>query len=90
VSGGNEHVALAWEHQRDRLADALGRLRRRHDVYEYDRILADQAAASLDALDALLEPCVADLVRAGFDVDDALDLADRHVARLHARMGGRP
>jgi hypothetical protein len=89
VSGGGGIAALAWEYHRDRLADALGRLRRRCGA-GYERILADEAAASLDALDALMEPCAADLVRAGFDVDVALDLVDRHVARLHARIGGRP
>jgi hypothetical protein len=82
--------AVAWRYQRDRLADALGRLRRRHvDASSYDRILADQAAASLDALDALLEPCAADLVRAGWEVDAALVHVDRHRDELYGRMGGR-
>lgn len=81
---------LAWEHQRDRLADALGRLRRRHEADEYDRILADRAAASLDSIVALFEPTAADLVAAGWEVDEALEVVDRHVAELHRRMGGKP
>ena len=83
--------AAAWEFQRDRLADAVGRLRRRHpDPADYDRILADRAAASLDVLDALFEPCAGELVAAGLDVDRALELVDRHRDRLHSKLGGKP
>ena len=83
-------AVLAWQHHRDRLADALGRLRNRLQDDELGLFLADRAAASLDALDALFEPTAGDLVAEGFEVERALDLVDRHVAELHSRMGGRP
>jgi hypothetical protein len=82
---------VAWAHQRDRIADSISRLRRRHpDPLSYDRLLADRIAASLDSLDAMLEPTAADLVGAGFDVDEALGHVDRQRDRLYARMGGTP
>lgn len=87
---GSVSAVLAWEHHRDRLADALGRLRRRYDVDEYDHILADRAAASLVSIDALVAPTAADLVRAGWAVDQALEEVDRHYAQLARRMGGPP
>lgn len=83
-------IVLAWNFQRDRLADSLGRLRRRHEPDEYERILADRAASALDAIDAFLEPTAAELVRDGWNIDAALERVDRHRARLYHRMGGRP
>jgi hypothetical protein len=82
-------AVTAWRYQRDGLADALGRLRRRHPK-GYDRVLVDRAVASLDVLDALLEPTAAELVTAGWDVDVALEYVDRHRAALCARVGGGP
>jgi hypothetical protein len=83
-------AALAWECQRDRLADTLGRLRRRLAQDELSCFLVDRAAFSLEALDGLLEPTAGDLVRAGWDVDDALEVVDRHSRRLRSSMGCRP
>ena len=84
-------AVLAWEHQFGRAVDAVGRLRRRlPDPADYDRIMLDRLARSLDSLDAMFEPCAADLVREGFEVDEALKIVDRHAAELHRRMGGRP
>jgi hypothetical protein len=77
-------AAMAWEHHRDRLANTIRTLRRRN----YSG--ADNLAASLDSIDALLEPTAGDLVRTGWDVDEALKFVDRHVRELHSRMGGRP
>ncbi len=84
-------TAAAFEHYCDRLAAVIRTQRRRRpDEFEFDRILADRAAWALDGLDAALQPTAADLVAAGLDVDEALRAVDSHVARLHARMGGRP
>jgi hypothetical protein len=84
-------AVIAWEFHRDRLADSLRLLRQRHqDATDYDRILADRAAASLEALDALLEPSAGELVRAGWTTDDALARVDQHVTQLRQRMGGKP
>ena len=78
-------------HHLDRAADAVGRLRRRHpDPDDYDRILLDRAAASLDAIDAMLQPCAEELVAADWDVDEALEAVDRHSGELHGRLGGKP
>ncbi len=82
--------ALAWDHHYGRAVEAVGRLRRRHpDPDDYTRILLDRIAASLDGLDALLEPCAADLVAEGLGVDEALQIIDRHVDELCSRMGGK-
>ncbi len=82
-------AVLAWEHHRDRIAGAVRLLRCRHEPDEYDRILADRIAASLDSLDAMFEPTAGELVAEGFEVDRALELVDRHVDELRARMGGK-
>jgi hypothetical protein len=79
------------EMQRDRIAETIGRLRRRHpESDEYDRILADRIAASLDSLDAMLEPCAAELIRAGLSVEEALAQVDRRREALYRQMGGAP
>ncbi len=83
-------AVLAWEAHRDTIAGAVRLLRRRHDADSYDHVLADRIAASLDSLDAMFEPCAAELVAEGFEVDEALALVDRHADELRSRMGGKP
>jgi hypothetical protein len=83
-------LVLAWEYQRDQLADEVRRLRVRHPTPDsYDRVIADRLAAGIATLDSLFEPTAADLVRRGLDVDDALDQVDAHAEALYARMGGK-
>jgi hypothetical protein len=85
--------AIAWEYRRDALADDIRRLRRRFASNENawsGVYIADRLASHLDALDALLEPCAAEFVAAGFDVDEALGIIDRHADELWRRLGGRP
>ena len=81
----------AYEHQRNEAANAVRILRRRRpDEFDFDRIQADKVAKALEAIDALLEPTAGDLVRAGWDVDEALEYADTHAEALRRRMGGQP
>lgn len=83
-------TVLAWNHHVERTADALARLRRRHEPESYDRLLADRAASELEWLDLLVQPTAADLVRAGMDVDRALETVYAHSDALRGRIGGRP
>lgn len=77
-------AALAWIHHRDRMAATIRTLRRSN----YSG--ADNLAASLDSLDAMLEQTAGELVADGWTVDAALERVDRHAAALHHRMGGKP
>ncbi len=83
-------AVVAWESHRDRIAGAVRLLRRRHEADEYDRLLADRIAGSLDALDAMFEPTAGEMVAHGLDVDAALESVDRHRDALYSRMGGKP
>jgi hypothetical protein len=81
--------AAAWEFQRDRAADAIGRLRRRHpDADDYDRILVDRIAETVLSLDAMFVG-IHDFLD-GDDYDRAFAELDRHDDRLRSRMGVRP
>lgn len=81
-------TALAWTEHVERAADALARLRRRHEPDSYDRLLADRAASELESLDLLVQPTAAELVAAGIDVDAALESVYAHGDAFRARIGG--
>jgi hypothetical protein len=84
-TGNRAPLGRLWE-----AAGDVGRLGRYAEPGSSLQHLADRLACHVLTLDAMLRPTAADLVRAGFEVDQALEHVDRHVARLHSRMGGRP
>ncbi len=82
-------VRRAWKHYRNELANEI-RIQLRYSTVPKVRTSADRCAGLLDSIDAMLEPSAGDLVQAGYEVDEALEIVDRHTAELHKRMGGKP
>jgi hypothetical protein len=82
-------VADAVVEHVDLIAADVRRLRRRFASNDgwTGAYLLDRLAARLDELDAILQPGAAELVLAGFDVDEALETVDRRAATLRRLLG---
>jgi len=81
-------LTRAYTYQREELARDIGRLRRRlsRDGYD-DAHLVDRIAHRVECLDSLFQPTAGELVRAGFEIDDALRIVDDETARLRSLLG---
>lgn len=71
----------------DEAAADVARLRRRLCEDEYGAHLVDRVAFDLLAIDAALGVSAAELVAAGYDVDEALEIVDRRDTSLQRRLG---
>lgn len=77
----NWFTARALLCQIDVLADTVGRLRRRNED-EYAEVLLERASFAVDALDAMLRPTAAELVRLGVQPPQALEHVDGQARKL--------
>ena len=83
-------VPVGFAHYLGEIAREVRRLRCRVEPDSSLAYLADRLASHVEGLWLLEAPTAANYVVAGPDVEDALEIVDRHVDELNARMGGRP
>ena len=82
-------VAPGFAHYISETAREVGRLRRFAEPDSSLAYLADRIASRLEGLWLGEAATAGDYYRAGLDIEDALEIVDRHVDDLRARMGGR-
>jgi hypothetical protein len=83
-------VAPGFAYHLGETAREVGRIRCRAEPDSSLAYLGERLASHVEGLWLLEAPTAANYVAAGLDVDDALEIVDRHVGELNARMGGRP
>lgn len=82
----SDHQARAVVGAIDELATDVGRLQRRCEPETSLAHLAHRLAVGVDLLDAMLQPSASELVAAGADVDEALELVDRRAREIRQRL----